>query len=137
MGIIKGIRDSISRAVDRLFAEDEQKRIGIYGPPNAGKCLAADEQVLLSDGTYASIEEVFEFARDACPEAEDVSDERNETWLPVGDADLEVPALSGDLRTADGEVSHVFRQRYQGPMYRVRTRSGRSVTVSPNIRSSR
>jgi len=131
MGIIKGIRDSISRAVDRLFAEDEQKRIGIYGPPNAGKCLAADEQVLLSDGTYASIEEVFESARDACPEAEDVSDEPNETWLPVRDADLEVPALSGDLQTAHGEVSHVFRQRYEGPMYRVRTRSGRSVTVSP------
>jgi hypothetical protein len=42
MGILKGIRDSISRVTERLFAEDEQKRIGIYGPPNAGKTTLAN-----------------------------------------------------------------------------------------------
>ncbi len=42
MGLLTGIRDSISRAADRLFAGDEPKRIGIYGPPNAGKTTLAN-----------------------------------------------------------------------------------------------
>lgn len=33
---------SIRRATDRLFTEDEPKRIGIYGPPNAGKTTLAN-----------------------------------------------------------------------------------------------
>lgn len=42
MGLLTGIRDSISRAADMLFAGDEPKRIGIYGPPNAGKTTLAN-----------------------------------------------------------------------------------------------
>ena len=37
MGLITSIRDSITNVTDRLFVEDSPKRIGIYGPPNAGK----------------------------------------------------------------------------------------------------
>ncbi len=42
MGLITTIRDSISNAVDKLFAGEESKRIGIYGPPNAGKTTLAN-----------------------------------------------------------------------------------------------
>jgi GTP-binding protein Era len=42
MGLITEIRDSISRVTDRLFAGSEPKRIGIYGPPNAGKTTLAN-----------------------------------------------------------------------------------------------
>lgn len=42
MGLFTDIKDSISRAADRLFATDTQKRIGIYGPPNAGKTTLAN-----------------------------------------------------------------------------------------------
>lgn len=42
MGLFTDIKDSISRATDRLFATDTQKRIGIYGPPNAGKTTLAN-----------------------------------------------------------------------------------------------
>lgn len=42
MGLFTDIKDSISRAADRLFATDSQKRIGIYGPPNAGKTTLAN-----------------------------------------------------------------------------------------------
>ncbi len=42
MGLFTDIKDSISRAADRLFATDAQKRIGIYGPPNAGKTTLAN-----------------------------------------------------------------------------------------------
>ena len=42
MGLITEIRDSISRVTSRLFAGSEPKRIGIYGPPNAGKTTLAN-----------------------------------------------------------------------------------------------
>ncbi len=42
MGLFTGLRDSVSRVTNRLFSEDEQKRIGIYGPPNAGKTTLAN-----------------------------------------------------------------------------------------------
>jgi hypothetical protein len=37
MGLLTDLRNSISRAVDRMFSDADPKRIGIYGPPNAGK----------------------------------------------------------------------------------------------------
>jgi GTP-binding protein Era len=42
MGLFKGLKRSITRVTDRLFAEEDQKRIGIYGPPNAGKTTLAN-----------------------------------------------------------------------------------------------
>ncbi|AWB26592.1 Era-like GTP-binding protein [Halococcoides cellulosivorans] len=42
MGLLTELRDSISRAASTLFAADDPKRIGIYGPPNAGKTTLAN-----------------------------------------------------------------------------------------------
>ncbi|MFB6303579.1 MAG: GTP-binding protein [Haloferacaceae archaeon] len=42
MGLITEIRDSISRVTELLFTGSEPKRIGIYGPPNAGKTTLAN-----------------------------------------------------------------------------------------------
>jgi small GTP-binding protein len=42
MGLLTNLRDSISRVTERLFSESEPKRIGIYGPPNAGKTTLAN-----------------------------------------------------------------------------------------------
>jgi len=42
MGLLSNLRDSISRVTDKLFTESEPKRIGIYGPPNAGKTTLAN-----------------------------------------------------------------------------------------------
>jgi small GTP-binding protein len=42
MGLFTGLRDSISRVTELLFSDDEPKRIGIYGPPNAGKTTLAN-----------------------------------------------------------------------------------------------
>ena len=42
MGMISEIKASFNRAIDRLFADADQKRIGIYGPPNAGKTTLAN-----------------------------------------------------------------------------------------------
>ena len=42
MGLLTSLKDSITRATDRLFSETDPKRIGIYGPPNAGKTTLAN-----------------------------------------------------------------------------------------------
>jgi len=128
MGLLTDLKSSIARAASTLFSAEDPKRIGIYGPPNAGKCLAPDEKVLLADGTHRRIEDVFETV--AATDPSDVSDEPHETWLEC-DADISVPALRSDLSADTVPVSHVFKQRYEGPLYRVRTRLGREVTVSP------
>jgi hypothetical protein len=42
MGLFTELKDSISRVTDRLFSAEDPKRIGIYGPPNAGKTTLAN-----------------------------------------------------------------------------------------------
>jgi GTP-binding protein Era len=43
MGLFAELKDSVSRVTASLFADDsEPKRIGIYGPPNAGKTTLAN-----------------------------------------------------------------------------------------------
>jgi small GTP-binding protein len=42
MGLLTGLRDSIARVTERLFSASDPKRIGIYGPPNAGKTTLAN-----------------------------------------------------------------------------------------------
>ncbi|MFT4884325.1 MAG: GTP-binding protein Era [Natronomonas sp.] len=42
MGLLTELKSSISRASSTLFAGSEPKRIGIYGPPNAGKTTLAN-----------------------------------------------------------------------------------------------
>ena len=42
MGLLTSLRDSVSRVTDKLFTASEPKRIGIYGPPNAGKTTLAN-----------------------------------------------------------------------------------------------
>ncbi len=45
MGIIKRIRSSFSAALNRIFKRGKTRRIGIYGPPNAGKTTLANKIV--------------------------------------------------------------------------------------------
>ncbi len=42
MGLLTNIKSSISTVTSSLFAGSEPKRIGIYGPPNAGKTTLAN-----------------------------------------------------------------------------------------------
>ena len=42
MGLFTGLKQSVKRVTDKLFTSEEPKRIGIYGPPNAGKTTLAN-----------------------------------------------------------------------------------------------
>jgi len=45
MGIIKKIRSNFSSAFKKIFKRGKRRRIGIYGPPNAGKTTLANRIV--------------------------------------------------------------------------------------------
>ncbi|MEA1907990.1 MAG: Era-like GTP-binding protein [Euryarchaeota archaeon] len=45
MGIIKRIKSNFSAALNRVFGRGKTRRIGIYGPPNAGKTTLANKIV--------------------------------------------------------------------------------------------
>jgi hypothetical protein len=42
MGLITELKESVRRVTERLFSGTDPKRIGIYGPPNAGKTTLAN-----------------------------------------------------------------------------------------------
>ena len=42
MSLVKGLKQSVSNVVSLFEGEEEPKRIGIYGPPNAGKTTLAN-----------------------------------------------------------------------------------------------
>lgn len=113
----------------RLFWRRKVIRLGFYGETNAGKCLAEGERVLLSNGSYARTEELFEQAfRAKGGDANAV-----ELYIPCQDLNIAVPSFNKQtLKVEHKAVSHVFRQRYKGEMVRVRTRNGKTVSASPD-----
>ena len=77
MGLLTNLRDSISRVRDRLFAAETQKRIGIYGPPNAGKTTLANRIARDWTGDAVGPESQIPHETRRARRKEDVTIERN------------------------------------------------------------
>jgi len=77
MGLYSQLKDSISRATDRLFSEEEPKRIGIYGPPNAGKTTLANRIARDWTGDAIGAESHIPHETRRARRKEDVEIERN------------------------------------------------------------
>jgi small GTP-binding protein len=77
MGLLRNLRDSISKATDRLFSADEPKRIGIYGPPNAGKTTLANRVARDWTGDAVGPESHIPHETRRARRKEDVTIERN------------------------------------------------------------
>ncbi|MCU4925976.1 GTP-binding protein [Halobacteria archaeon AArc-dxtr1] len=77
MGLLTGLKDSISRVTDGLFSEQEPKRIGIYGPPNAGKTTLANRIARDWTGDAIGTESHIAHETRRARRKEDVEIERN------------------------------------------------------------
>ncbi|MXV62993.1 GTP-binding protein [Natronorubrum sp. JWXQ-INN-674] len=77
MGLFTELKDSISRVTDRLFSEQEPKRIGIYGPPNAGKTTLANRIARDWTGDAIGAESHIPHETRRARRKEDVEIERN------------------------------------------------------------
>jgi chromosome segregation protein len=101
----------------------------IVGPNGAGKCLAGEAQVTLSDGRDVQIRELVEEALGASSAIETLDDGELTRENPHG-----VQVLSLDpatLRLEPRPVAAFVRREAPPHLLRVRTRSGRSVTATP------
>ncbi len=112
------------RVVDSFFPVAKGGTACVPGPFGSGKCSGAETPVLLADGTLAPIEEIFNNSRRAGELRSDGADE----WLTLRKP-MELYSLVGDRI-----VRSRTRTLYHGKsdtLVRVRTRSGRSVRVTP------
>ena len=95
----------------------------LIGDPGTGKCLQADTNVQLADGTTRAIGELVEAnLNDPKPVDDGV-------WDHVS---IPLPTLApdGSLRTA--EATKVWKREAPDHLYRVRTQSGRELDVTPS-----
>ncbi|MFQ6120502.1 MAG: GTPase [Methanosarcinales archaeon] len=127
MSIIKNFKINLTYWLNKIFKK-RAVRIGIYGPPNAGKCLAKGEKVILSDGTKENIENIFQRVANI----KEVECKDLEEYIPCSDLVISVPSLNIKSGIIENKrVSHVYRQKYNNIMYAIKTQSGKQVIVSP------
>jgi len=112
------------RVVDSFFPVAKGGTACVPGPFGSGKCIGAETPVALTDGTLAPIEEIYNDMRDAGELRVDGPDE----WLTLR-RPLELYSLVGD-RIVRSRTRTLYHGRSDA-MVRVRTRSGRSVRVTP------
>jgi intein/homing endonuclease/GTPase SAR1 family protein len=113
-----------------LFQKKKNLKIGIYGPPNAGKCVAPETQIVLQDGQIKPIKEIFDNVR----EREGICKEKDfeEMFIQVKGQDIIVPSLDQEtLHMIPKRVSFVYAQKYKGEMYTIQTRNGRNIRITP------
>ena len=112
------------RVIDTFFAVAKGGTACVPGPFGSGKCVAGDTPVLQGTGEVVNIEELYEFARRTGDVVVDGVDEWVKLRTPIALCSL----LGNTL------VPSETRLAYKGKsdtLIRVRTRSGRSVRVTP------
>ena len=115
-----------------LFSDGSPKKIGVYGPPNAGKCIHPDEKVtIIENGVEKNveIEELFDNKLESV-DSKSVNDSGFETVVYPEDT-IEVQSVTGVNKIESQPVSKLYRQRYVGQLYKIETKDGMSIRVSP------
>ncbi|MCI4365748.1 MAG: V-type ATP synthase subunit A [Thermoplasmata archaeon] len=112
------------RVIDTFFPVAKGGTACIPGPFGSGKCVAGDTPVLLGNGTVVPIEELHATASQDAKRTVDGSDE----WLRLK-SPIELVSLVGD-RMAKSRTQTFYKGKSDS-LIRVRTRTGRSVRVTP------
>jgi V/A-type H+/Na+-transporting ATPase subunit A len=112
------------RVVDSFFPVAKGGTACVPGPFGSGKCVSGETPIVMADGTISTIEEVYRDAR----KFGEVRREGSEEWIRI-DEPLELYSL-----VKNRIVKSRTRGLYHGKsdaLVRIRTRSGRSVRVTP------
>ncbi len=128
--MIGKLKKFLGKVLPGLFKKKKNVKIGLYGPPNAGKCVTPDTRIVLQNGEVKTIKEVF----DQVSQNEGVLDAEDyeERIIQVMNTDLLIPSLDIDtLNIIPKKVSFVYSQRYKGDIYNITTRNGRNIRVTP------
>jgi V/A-type H+-transporting ATPase subunit A len=112
------------RVLDTFFPVAKGGTACIPGPFGSGKCVAGDTPVVLASGEILRIDELHARARKNGTVTHDGSDEWVRTRAPV-----RLYSLVGD-RLVESETRTLYRGQ-SATLVRVKTRSGRTVRVTP------
>ncbi|MFB6184271.1 MAG: LAGLIDADG family homing endonuclease [Haloarculaceae archaeon] len=95
----------------------------LIGDPGTGKCVSGETTVTLADGSREQIRDLVESNLDDPKPVDDG------VW---DTADFEVPSLQPDGSIGNQRVTKVWKRDSPDQMYRIRTESGRQITVTPS-----
>jgi V/A-type H+/Na+-transporting ATPase subunit A len=112
------------RVIDSFFPVAKGGTACIPGPFGSGKCVAGDTPVLLGDGRVVSIEELHAAAR----REGEVTVDGNDEWIKLTTG-IGLYSLVGN-RLVKSESRTLYKGKSDS-LIRVRTRSGRSVRITP------
>jgi len=112
------------RVIDTFFPVAKGGTACIPGPFGSGKCVAGDTPVLLGDGSVVPIEELYGAASRDANRTVDGNDEWREVRKPV-----ELISLVGEQMVKSR--TRTFYKGKSDSLIRVKTRTGRSVRVTP------
>ena len=112
------------RVIDTFYPVAKGGAACIPGPFGSGKCVGGDTPVLLGDGRLLSIEELHQAARRDGKVTIDGTDE----WIKLRRG-IELYSLVGNKLVKSR--SRTFYKGKSDSLIRVKTRSGRSVRVTP------
>lgn len=114
----------------KIFKKKKMVRLGLYGPPNAGKCVTPETEVVLQNGQVKPIKEIF----DEIKNNKEIQDEEyKEIYIDVSDSNIIIPSFDiHSLKIIPKKVSHIYSQKYKGKILSIKTRSGRSIRATPN-----
>ncbi len=112
------------RVIDSFFPVAKGGTACIPGPFGSGKCVAGDTPVLLADGSVVSIEELHSTASRTADKTVEGTDEWLRTKTPI-----RLFSLVGD-RLVESRTRTFYKGKSDS-LVRVKTRSGRSVRVTP------
>ena len=117
-----------------LFGKKKNIKIGIYGPPNAGKCLTPDTEIVLHNGEIKNIKQLFDEVREAKSHFSKVSrfDGFEESYIDTSDLNIMVPSLdTKTLKIIPKKLSFVYAQNYKGLLIEITTKCGRTIKGTP------
>ena len=115
-----------------LFDDGSPKKIGVYGPPNAGKCIHPNEKVtILEDGVEKNIKigELFNSKLESVT-SKSINDTGFKTVV-YPETTIKVQSVTGVNEIEAQPVSKLYRQRYVGQLYEIETEDNTSIRVSP------
>ena len=95
----------------------------LIGDPGTGKCVSGDTRVTLADGTEVPIRDLVESNLDDPKPVDDG------VW---DDVDVKVPSLQQDGTITPQRATKVWKREAPDELYRIRTASGRELTVTPS-----
>jgi len=137
VGGLEEVKQSLKEAVKWPLENPESfKRIGVkppkgillYGPPGCGKCILPETPVILENGEIKAIESIFNEVQNSNNMIKNGSE-----WIIENTKD-KIKILSFNTKTQKIEpktIQYFYKQRYNGKIYEITTKSGRNISVTP------